>query len=201
MSRNFADELKEWRKEVKPGKGGSTTPAFTSPLTTEGDIFYRHSGADARLPVGTNGQQLTSNGTDPVWSDPAAGTNAALFVRQTVIYTTASLGSGASETGVVTMGKSWTLTKISTTRAARVRLYASTTQRDADLSRAQGSTPTGDHGLQYEFIGSASLLGMNTAPGADGSVDGATTSVPLSITNLDTAAGTVGVTFTFLRTE
>ena len=38
-----------------------------SPLSSEGDFLYYHSSANTRLGVGTNGQCLTSNGTDPVW--------------------------------------------------------------------------------------------------------------------------------------
>jgi len=38
-----------------------------SVLTTEGDLLYYNSGANARLPLGANGYHLVSNGTDPIW--------------------------------------------------------------------------------------------------------------------------------------
>jgi hypothetical protein len=63
---------------VSQGGTGQTTAASAfnalSPLTTEGDILYYHSSANARLAKGTNGQCLTSNGTDPVWGSCSTGT-------------------------------------------------------------------------------------------------------------------------------
>ena len=61
---------------IAQGGTGQTTanPAFNalSPLTTEGDLLYYTSSANARLGVGTSGQVLTSNGTDPGWATPAS---------------------------------------------------------------------------------------------------------------------------------
>lgn len=37
-------------------------------LTTRGDLLYQGASADARLAIGTSGQYLTSDGTDPQWS-------------------------------------------------------------------------------------------------------------------------------------
>ena len=45
------------------------------PLTTEGDLSYFSSGGAIRLPVGTNGQCLTANGTDPLWGSCTGGTS------------------------------------------------------------------------------------------------------------------------------
>ena len=42
-----------------------------SPLTTEGDLPYYHAASNARLAVGSSGQCLTSNGTDPLWGSCA----------------------------------------------------------------------------------------------------------------------------------
>jgi len=47
--------------------------SFINPMTTEGDMIYQHSGAAARLARGTNGQCLTSNGTDPLWASCSGG--------------------------------------------------------------------------------------------------------------------------------
>lgn len=38
-----------------------------SPLTTEGDLLYYHSGANARLAIGASTDILQSNGTIPAW--------------------------------------------------------------------------------------------------------------------------------------
>lgn len=44
-----------------------------SPLNTEGDILYYHTGTASRLAVGSNGQCFTSNGTDPLWASCPGG--------------------------------------------------------------------------------------------------------------------------------
>lgn len=41
-----------------------------SPATTRGDIVVRGPSVDQRLGIGTSGQVLTSNGTDPSWQTP-----------------------------------------------------------------------------------------------------------------------------------
>ena len=46
--------------------------AMSDPMTTRGDIIYRNSSnVTARLPLGTNGQVLTSNGSDLYYATPA----------------------------------------------------------------------------------------------------------------------------------
>ena len=47
----------------------------TLPLTTRGDVLVRDAAnATARLPIGTNNQVLTSDGTDVSWEDATGGT-------------------------------------------------------------------------------------------------------------------------------
>jgi hypothetical protein len=67
-----------WKLYFKAGglyyraTGGGVTQVAGDPLTAEGDLLYRHSGAAARLAVGTAGQVLGSNGTDPLWVTPGS---------------------------------------------------------------------------------------------------------------------------------
>jgi len=67
-----------WKLYFKSGglfyraTGGTVTQLAGDPTTTEGDLLYRHSGAIARLAVGTSGQVLASNGTDPGWAAPTS---------------------------------------------------------------------------------------------------------------------------------
>ena len=70
------------RQPQTPGIGGlkeltSAELAFIQGLAggsfVEGDLFYYTAGAITRFPIGTNGQILSSDGTDPVWSSAGAG--------------------------------------------------------------------------------------------------------------------------------
>lgn len=57
------------------GTGAATAQAGfdnLSPAISRGDVIVHNGANNARLPLGTNGQVLTSNGTDVVWSDSAA---------------------------------------------------------------------------------------------------------------------------------
>lgn len=123
--------------------------------------------------------------------------------RATATYTTASLAASAQETGNIQLGAGYRLLKITTSRPARVRLYATAAQRTADASRAVGTAPTGDHGLMFEFVTQTTLLAAVLSPAADGSSMETVPSaqIPLSIQNLDSVVGTVVVTLTWIGTE
>ena len=56
-------------------KWAASSSGFTDPMTTRGDIIYKSSTATTRLPIGTDGQVLTSDGTDIAWEDSAGGTS------------------------------------------------------------------------------------------------------------------------------
>ena len=53
-------------------------PGFANPMTTEGDVMYEHSGAAARLGIGTQYQVLQAGATDPVWGALNLGQSAAV---------------------------------------------------------------------------------------------------------------------------
>ena len=79
---------------VLNGGTGQTTAAAAfnalSPLTTEGDLHYYHSSANARLGIGSNGQCLTSNGTDPLWGSCGSGMTNPMTTLGDLIYGAAS---------------------------------------------------------------------------------------------------------------
>lgn len=49
--------------------------AAATVTTTRGDLIRRGATADERVPLGTSGYVLTSDGTDPVWAAPAGGSD------------------------------------------------------------------------------------------------------------------------------
>jgi len=52
---------------INPTLTSAFVIGYTTPTTTRGDMIYRGPSADTRLAVGTSGQALISNGTDPLW--------------------------------------------------------------------------------------------------------------------------------------
>jgi hypothetical protein len=74
------------------------TWAMTHPLTTRGDLFVQLSGGIGRLPLGTSGYVLTSNGTDAVWAVAPSGFADPMTTRGDIIY------RGPSGTGRLAVG-------------------------------------------------------------------------------------------------
>jgi len=67
-----------------------TGGGLADPMTTRGDMIVRDSSnTTARLPVGTSGQVLTSDGTDASWTTPASASGALnLLYSATIAGTT-----------------------------------------------------------------------------------------------------------------
>ena len=87
------------------GTGQTTANAgfnALSPLTTEGDLLYYHSSANARLARGSNGQCLTSNGTDPVWGSCSTGTGTVTSVGLSMPSMFSISGSPVTGSGTLT---------------------------------------------------------------------------------------------------
>ena len=122
------------------------------------------------------------------------GSDAAVYTR-----TTPSIANGATNVGsmVLSSAEVHQALKISSDVPARVRFYATTAQRTADLARPLGTDPTGNHGVLLDVVlrseedlqkilTPSPLLFDSTAFGA----------VPVTITNMSGATDTVTVSLT-----
>lgn len=123
--------------------------------------------------------------------------------RRTATATTPSLAPNApSAATTIPMATSYRILSLTTSRAARVRLYATAAQQAADLNRAVGVDPLANSGLILDFV----TLGTQSR-GLNPLVDGSnlefepTADIPMTVTNLTLTAGTVQCTFGYLRTE
>lgn len=123
--------------------------------------------------------------------------------RQTVVFTTNSLAASARQMGMIEMASGYLLLGIETSGPARVRLYASSAQRNADASRGRGTDPLAsqDHGLIFDYA-------IEEAEGAERTLSpmivGATKEgalVPITIDNIRQSSQIIDVSLTFLRTE
>lgn len=113
----------------------------------------------------------------------------------------AAAASGAS--GTIQLASGYRLLKLTTNRPAWTKLYATAAHRDADAARRLGDDPVGDHGVVIDFATFEGDLSWALTPIVEGAdlkapPDGA---IPVHITNLDDAAGTVSVTLLWVRTE
>lgn len=133
----------------------------------------------------------------------STGGGGGTYTRTTTTRTTGPLQPNTREAGTIAMTAGYRIYRLVTNRPARVRLYVTAAQRDADLTRAPGVVPIGNHGLLADLVTTASQLTLDTAPLIDG-WDGKATPdglIPITIDNLDSVTGSVIATLTYLRTE
>lgn len=133
----------------------------------------------------------------------SGGGSSSVGSRQTVAYVSGSLDEGATETGLVALGPSYRILKVQLNRQGRVRLYDTVAHRDADEARPK-SVPisaTADHGMMMEVALQTGALTRTMTPLVDGVNFEIGGSVPITVENLDSSAGSVEVTLTFIKTE
>lgn len=124
------------------------------------------------------------------------------LARATATHITGSLANGSRELATITMSKSFDVFEVSVDIPARVRLYRTAAQRNADAARPTGTLPTDtspDHGCFLEAILRADLS-LTVSTGARGFLSSGNM-VPLTVDNLSGALGMVVVTVTYLPLE
>lgn len=122
--------------------------------------------------------------------------------RDVKIHTTSVLTMGQRASNTLEVYPGWRAYRIITNRPARVRLYATAAQRDADVDRAIGVKPTGNHGRLLEVVTEPGLLDLILSPVVDfTSYEPGSSDFYASITNLDTVTGAVVTTYHYVRTE
>ena len=115
---------------------------------------------------------------------------------------TAVLNPSELAAGTIEFYPSVRFYKIETNRPARVRMYPTAAQRDADLLRNIGTKPVGNHGRLLEVVTTPGMLELILSPAVDvTSVDPFDSTFYVSVTNLDSVAGAVVVTYHYFRTE
>lgn len=124
------------------------------------------------------------------------------YSRTTKSGTSASLADDANGNIDITGFKGYNLYKVTTDRAAWVRIYTNAASRTADNARTIGTDPAYDAGVIAEVI----TTGAETvimSPGVIGFNDEGTvgTNIAVNVTNLSGSTSTVAVTLTLLQTE
>lgn len=124
------------------------------------------------------------------------------YPRETREYVTGSLADGATDLGLFNVYKGWRALWAETDIPARVRIYASSAQRLADLARRIGVTPIGDHGLLFELVTTGADLSYTLSPKVDFATDDiSSNNYYMAVTNLSGDPGAVTLTLNLVRTE
>lgn len=123
--------------------------------------------------------------------------------RVTETETTASIAAGASgNVEFATLGKAFSLLKVTTNKECWVRIYSDTTARSADAGRTQGTDPADGSGVIAEFISTSSgSQEFKVTPGIMGWLDDSETEVPVAVKNNTSGTTTVQVTINALKIE
>lgn len=123
----------------------------------------------------------------------------ATFTRTSISATTSAIASQVSTALSLPLGRAFLLLSASSDFPARIRIYTNEAYRFADLNRATGTEPIGEHGLILEIITTASNLNLDLSPMAWGSsADG----LPVAtITNLDIVSRAITVSFSTIKLE
>ncbi len=177
---------------------GTTLTDGVVPDTIE--LFDANGNPAAAGPLGAVGPAGPAGPVGPQGTQGPAGTGSA--VRASVVHTDFALAANAGVSGSIALGRVATIYRIQTSRAARVRLYGTVAQCDADVARAVGVDPTGDHGCFLDFVTTGADLEWTIAPSvtvfdAKAVTDG---TIPMHVVNLG-AIGDVVVTLDALRLE
>jgi len=122
-------------------------------------------------------------------------------IREIATVTTGIITNLNWETGTFSMATSFEILQVVLSSAARIRLYNSAANRDADVGRSVFQAPTQGMGLILD-INAVSVLSQSLDPHAHGSNMDAVPSdrIYYTVTN-NGAPAAITVTFTFLRKE
>ena len=122
-------------------------------------------------------------------------------VRETTTLTTDPLNNLAWETGTFSMATSFEILHVELSSTARIRLYNTAANRDADIGRSVYQAASQGMGLILD-INATAILSQSLDPHAHGSnMDvSPSDSIYYTVTNND-ALASITVTFSFLRKE
>jgi len=134
---------------VAAGDDSRITGAIAaSTLTTRGDLIRRGASAPERVALGTNGQVLTSDGTDPVWATPGAGSWLELY-NASALYIGGEAASGYLLTDYVTAGAASAAPAFGPGQSIVVCLYPGATPTGLEIVASHGNG--GTRGWTFEF--------------------------------------------------
>lgn len=137
------------------------TGGFTDPMTTRGDLIFKNaSGVTVRLPAGTVGQVLTSDGTDIAWATGGGGGGIGEFIDSSIAISaadTALTNDDGTDNNNIGMGN--------------LALYSLTTginniamgENSGSVTNGDGNVAIGVNSFQYATSGDNNVAIGNAA--------------------------------------
>lgn len=124
------------------------------------------------------------------------------YARYSKDVTSTVLDAGEGEARVASLYPSARIFKVATSAPARVRLYPTLAQLEADEHRGIGIRPRGNHGRLLEIVTTLSMLELDLSPVVDiTSTDATVPAFHMHVTNLSGGSGAITTTFHYFRTE
>lgn len=119
--------------------------------------------------------------------------------QKTATYTTESLANDATENGEPELAKAGTLVGLATDVPARVRVYATASERTADASREIGVDAEDGMGVFLDVVTTSEKLSFNLSPQAPfaNMETSRTNEIPIAVQNRSGGASAVEVTFKY----
>lgn len=186
----------------KDGRAGA--PNFDTPQALEPLIIPGRRGVKGNTGTAGRAGRVGIPGRDGSTIEPFVLIKTAGYkpVRKPAVIVTASLADLANEAGTVIVAKTFGIIKVQADRACRFRLYSTVAFAAADLARAIGTDPVGEHGCVAEFVFTAAAT-IVASPMALGANAEATTTklVAYNVQNRSGGASPVTVTITFVPLE
>ena len=184
-----------WVSVAEAGpEGPQGDPGVIGPEGPQGDIG----------PEGPQGDPGSIGPAGPAGPQgiPGEGGGGGLEERASFDHTTSVLTPGSTEVSSIIAFSGWRIIQLATNRPARVRLYSTSAQRDADLSRGIGVKVQPNSGRLFEVVTYSGVLTWIMNPTVDlASTNTADPTFFVSVTNLDSVTGSVVTTYTYIRTE
>lgn len=203
----YDDSTARWRVWQTWAVGGSSSPwrsgtgVPSNALGADGDFYldetsgnYYQKQAGAYLLKGNlKGPAGATGEPGPPGAD---GGIISTLARSDAVAATATLAHNATGNLTVELGRISLLIRVSTSHAARVRLYRTAAQRTADAARPIGIRPVGNHGLIFEGVTTVGTLNIDVLREllAANAESPPVADMPIAVTNLSGGAQAITVT-------
>lgn len=150
-------------------KWAIASSGFSDPMTTRGDIIYKNaSNTTTRLPLGTNGQTLFSDGLDLVWSTPATSgdvTGPASSVDNNLATFDLTTGKIIQDSGINISAVTANTAKISYDSTSSTKVGFISVTQAVDLDTMESNIATNNAKISFDSTSSTRLAntsGTNT---------------------------------------